>query len=85
MNLVRINKLCLNETNSKVRISKYLSKDISVQNGLNERGNLAPVLFNCTSDCGVKKGRREYRGTVIESGTSVSARARHVNLLGENI
>jgi hypothetical protein len=36
MNLVRLIKICLNETYSKVRIGKYLSDNFPIQNDLKE-------------------------------------------------
>jgi hypothetical protein len=35
MKLVRPVKMCLNETHSKVRIGKYFSENVPIQNGLN--------------------------------------------------
>jgi hypothetical protein len=36
MKLVRLIKMCLNETYSKVRINKYLSDTFPIQNGLKQ-------------------------------------------------
>jgi hypothetical protein len=36
MKLVRLIKMCLNETCSKVRIGKHLSEGFPIQNGLKE-------------------------------------------------
>jgi hypothetical protein len=36
MKLVRLIKMCLNETHSKVRIGKHLSDNFPVQNGLKQ-------------------------------------------------
>jgi hypothetical protein len=36
MKLVRLIKMCLNETYSKVRVSKHLSDNFPIQNGLKE-------------------------------------------------
>jgi hypothetical protein len=36
MNLVRLIKICLNETYNKVRIGKYLSDSFAIQNGLKQ-------------------------------------------------
>jgi hypothetical protein len=44
--LVRLNKICLNETYSKVRISKFLSDKFPIQNGLKQGDVLSPLLFN---------------------------------------
>jgi hypothetical protein len=45
MKLVRLIKMCLNETYSKVRIGKHLSDSFSIQNGL--KGDaLSTLLFS---------------------------------------
>jgi hypothetical protein len=46
MELVRMIKMCLNETYSKVRIVKHLSDNFSIQNGLKQADALSPLLFN---------------------------------------
>jgi sorting nexin-29 len=44
--LVRLIKVCLNETYSKVRIGKHLSDSFPIQNGLKQGDALPPLLFN---------------------------------------
>jgi hypothetical protein len=44
--LVRIIKMCLNETYSKVRIGKLLSDKFPFQNGLKQGDVLSPLIFN---------------------------------------
>jgi hypothetical protein len=44
--LVRLIKMCLNETYSKIRIGKLLSDKFPVQNGLKQGDALLPLLFN---------------------------------------
>jgi hypothetical protein len=44
--LVRIIKMCLNETYSNVRIGKLLSDKFPIQNGLKQGDALSPLLFN---------------------------------------
>jgi hypothetical protein len=46
MKLVRLIKMCLNETYSKVRIGKHLSDSFPIQNGLKQWDALSPLLFN---------------------------------------
>jgi hypothetical protein len=45
MKLVRLIKMCLNETYSKVRIGKHLSDSFPIQNGLKQDDALSPSLF----------------------------------------
>jgi hypothetical protein len=44
--LVRLIKMCLNETYTKVRIGKRLSDKFPIQNGLKQGDALLPLLFN---------------------------------------
>jgi hypothetical protein len=46
MKLVRMIKMCLNETYIKVRIVTYLSDNFPIQNGIKKGHALSPVIFN---------------------------------------
>jgi hypothetical protein len=46
MKLVRLIKMCWNETYIKVRIGKYLPDSFPIQNGLKQGDVLSPLLFN---------------------------------------
>jgi hypothetical protein len=46
MKLVRLIKICLNDTYSKVHIGKHLSDNFPIQNGLKQREVLSRLLFN---------------------------------------
>jgi hypothetical protein len=46
MKLVRLIKMCLNETYSKVQIGKHLSDSFLIQNGLKQGDALSSLLFN---------------------------------------
>jgi hypothetical protein len=46
MILVRLIKMCLNETYIKVRIGKHLFDIFPIQNGLKQGDALSPLLFN---------------------------------------
>jgi hypothetical protein len=45
MKLVRLIKMCLNETYSKVRRGKHLSYNFLIQNSLKQGDALSPLLF----------------------------------------
>jgi hypothetical protein len=44
--LVRLIKMCLNETYNKVHIGKLLSDKFPIQNRLKQGDSLSPLLFN---------------------------------------
>jgi hypothetical protein len=46
MKLVRLIKMCLNETYSKVHIGKHLSGSFPIQNSLKQGDAFSPLLFN---------------------------------------
>jgi len=46
MKLVRLIKIFLNETFSRVRVGKHLSNMFPIKNGLKQGGPLSPLLFN---------------------------------------
>jgi len=46
MILVRLIKMCLTETYTRVRVGKNLSDIFPVSNGLKQGDNLSPLLFN---------------------------------------
>ena len=43
---VRLIKMCLTETYSRVRVGKYLSEMFPIRNGLKKGDVLSPLLFN---------------------------------------
>jgi hypothetical protein len=45
MKLVKLIKMCLNETYSKVHIGKHLSDNFPIQNGLKQGDTLSPLCF----------------------------------------
>jgi hypothetical protein len=54
MKLVRLIKMCLNETYSKVRIGKHLSDSFPIQNGLKQEDVLSPLLFNFALELAIR-------------------------------
>jgi len=48
--LVRLIKMCLNETYSTVRVGKNLSDMFPIRNGLKQGDALSPLLFNFALD-----------------------------------
>ena len=46
MKLVRLIKLCLNETYSEVWVGRHLSDMFPIKNGLKQGGALLPLLLN---------------------------------------
>jgi hypothetical protein len=54
MKLVRLIKMCLNETYSEARIVKYLSDSFPIQNGPKQGDALSPLLFSFASEYAIR-------------------------------
>jgi hypothetical protein len=55
MKLVRVIKMRLNETYSKIRIGKYLSDAFLIQCHIKQGDALSPLLFNFTLEYAIRK------------------------------
>jgi hypothetical protein len=51
MKLVRLIKMCVNETYSRVRVGKHLSAMFPIKNGLKQWDALSPLLYNFALKC----------------------------------
>jgi hypothetical protein len=85
MKLVRLIKMCLNESYSKVRIGKDLSDSFPIQNGLKQGDALSPLLFNFALDYAINKVQENQVGMKLNGTHQLMAYANDVNLLGDNI
>jgi hypothetical protein len=80
--LVRLIKMCLNETYSRVRVVKNLSEMILIRNGLKQGDALSPLLFNFALEYGIKRGQANQDGLKLNGTHQLLAYADYVNILG---
>ena len=55
MKLIRLMKMCLTETYSRVRVGKYVSDMFPIWNGLKQGDGLSPLLFNFTLEYAIRR------------------------------
>ena len=55
MKLVRLIKMCLNETDSRVQVGKLLSDMFPIRNGFKQGDALSPFLFNFAVEYAIRR------------------------------
>jgi hypothetical protein len=72
MKLVRIIKMCLNETCSKVLIRKYFPDSFPIQNGLKQGDVLLPLVFIFSLVYAIRRPRKtkwtEIKWNILDAG-----------------
>jgi len=83
--LVRLIKMCLTETYSRVRVGKSLSDMFPVSNGLKQEDPLSPLLFNFVLEYAIRRVQVNQDGLKLNGTHQLQAYADDVNILGRSV
>ena len=85
MKLVRLIKVCLTETYSRVRVGKNLSDVFPIRNGLKQGDALLPLLFNFALEYAIRMVEVKQDGLKLNGAHQLLAYTDDINILGGSV
>jgi len=85
MKLVRLIKMCLNETYNRVWVGRHLFDIILIRNGLKQGDALLLLLFNFALDYTIKRVQVNLEGLKLNGTHQLLGYADDVNILGGSV
>ena len=83
--LIRLIKMCLTETYSRVRVGKNLSDMFPIRNGLKQGDALSPLQFNFALEYAIMRAQVNQDGLKLNGTHQLLAYAVDVNILGGSL
>jgi hypothetical protein len=85
MKLVRLIKMCLSETYSRVRVGKNLSDRFPIRNALKQGDAPSPLLFNLALEYAIRRVQVHQDGLELNGIHQLLAYSDDVNILGGSV
>jgi hypothetical protein len=81
LNLIRLIKMCLNETYSRVWVGKNVSDKFSIKNGLKQGDALSPLLLNFSLEHAIRSFQANEEGLKVSGTHQLLVFADDINIL----